>query len=268
MQTGISTASLFMRQDNEEAVRTIAGLGVKTCEVFLESFCEYTREFGELIAKNKGDLSVNSVHVYTMTIETQLFSENKRTFGDALYFLDRAMDAANAFGAKYYTFHGTARYKKASRSGLYDNFDRIATSIERAREVCKKHDIALSLETVEWSTFNRPLVFRELLSRIPDLLATLDIKQTRLSGYDEKDYLKEIAGHISHVHLSDIDENGKTCLPGKGTYNFEELFSRLADTGFDGAVLIEAYKDDYKNISELKDSAEYLNEILYKKGLL
>ena len=31
----------------------------------------------------------------------------------------------------------------------------------------------------------------------------------------------------------------------------DSLFSRLADTGFDGAVLIEAYKDDYKEIAEL-----------------
>ena len=35
---------------------------------------------------------------------------------------------------------------------------------------------------------------------------------------------------------------------------------------FDGAVLIEAYKDDYKEIAELKDSADYLKEILYKRG--
>ena len=47
MRVGISTASLFMRQYNEEAVQTIKNLGVETCEIFLETFSEYTRAFGE-----------------------------------------------------------------------------------------------------------------------------------------------------------------------------------------------------------------------------
>ena len=267
MEIGISTASLFMRQYNEEAVRTIAGMGVNTCEIFLETFCEYSREYGETLAKKKGAMQVNSVHLFTTHIEPQLFSENERTRADAYYFLDRAMDAANAFGAKYYTFHGTARYKKAARSGKNDNFLKIGDALERTRAACGKHGVALSLETVEWATYNRPGVFKEALKRCPGLYATLDIKQTRLSGYSEKEYIDEIAGRISHVHLSDIDQGGKTCLPGRGTYDFADLFLRLRDAGFNGAALIEAYKDDYADVSELKISAEYLKEILYKYNL-
>ena len=175
--------------------------------------------------------------------------------------------AANAFGAKYYTFHGTARYKKASRSGKNDNFQKIGETLERTREVCEKHGVALSLETVEWSTYNRPGVFKEALKRCPGLFATLDIKQTRLSDYPENEYIKETAGRLSHVHLSDITKEGKPCLPGRGAYDFADLFLRLRDAGFNGVALIEAYKDDYTNVSELKTSAEYLKEILYKYNL-
>lgn len=267
MRTGISTASLFMRQYNEDAVQTIKRLGVKTCEIFLETFSEYTRAYGELLNERKGNLSVNSVHLFTTNLEPQLFSENERTRKDALYFLGEAMNAANAFGAKYYTFHGTARYKKNSRSGLNDNFPKIGAALEATRQFCEKYGVALSLETVEWSTYNRPGVFKELLKYCPRLFATFDIKQTRISGYPESEYLKETAGHISHVHVSDIDSCGKTCLPGRGTYNFEDLFRRLADTGFNGAVMIEAYKDDYENVEELKTAAVYLEEILYKLNL-
>ncbi len=154
MRTGISTASLFMRQYNEDAVQTINRLGVKTCEIFLETFSEYTRAYGELLNERKGNLSVNSVHLFTTNLEPQLFSENERTRKDAFYFLGEAMNAANAFGAKYYTFHGTARYKKNSRSGLNDNFPKIGAALEATRQFCEKYGVALSLETVEWSTYN------------------------------------------------------------------------------------------------------------------
>lgn len=94
MQIGISTASLFMRQYNEEAVQTIQNLGVKTCEIFLETFSEYTRAYGEILNEKKGDLAVNSVHLYTTHIEPQLFSENERTLKDAYCFLDGREQAA------------------------------------------------------------------------------------------------------------------------------------------------------------------------------
>lgn len=113
----------------------------------------------------------------------------------------------------------------------------------------------------------RPGVFTEVRKYCPKLYTTLDIKQVRLSERPESEYLKEMAGHISHVHVSDVTKSGKTCLPGKGAYDFESLIKRLADTGFGGALIIEAYKNDYDKIEEMKTSAEYLQEILYKFNL-
>lgn len=117
MRTGISTASLFMRQYNEDAVQTINRLGVKTCEIFLETFSEYTRAYGELLNERKGNLSVNSVHLFTTNLEPQLFSENERTRKDAFYFLGEAMNAANAFGSEvlYVSRHGALQKKFEKR---------------------------------------------------------------------------------------------------------------------------------------------------------
>ena len=49
-------------------------------------------------------------------------------------------------------------------------------------------------------------------------------------------------------------------LPGRGRFNFEELFRRLKGAGFNGSVLIENYNDDYRELKDLKDSYEYLLE--------
>ena len=53
-------------------------------------------------------------------------------------------------------------------------------------------------------------------------------------------------------------------MPGQGTFDFETLLRRLVDVGYDGPLLIEAYKDDYGELIELKQACEYLQEILYK----
>ena len=70
--------------------------------------------------------------------------------------------------------------------------------------------------------------------------------------------------NIKTLHLSDVDENGKIKLPGKGTFDFETLFRRLNDSGSDPTALIEVYKDDYDDIGEIKNSLDYLREIQYK----
>ena len=88
----------------------------------------------------------------------------------------------------------------------------------------------------------------------------LDIKQARISGYDWRDYLSEMGEDLATVHVSDVDASGKMCLPGRGVFPFDELFSRLRDIGFYGAVLIENYSRDYSDPEELRTSYEYLCE--------
>lgn len=259
MKTGISTASLFLRQETEQAFSTIKELGADCIEVFLGTYYEYRPEFAKKYAPLTGGMEVAAVHALSSNFEPQLFSKSRRVRGDAFYWLDQIMRSAQLFGAKKYSFHGYI-----SRCTGDENVDE---TVERLREICEfcaRYGVDVCLENVSWCTYNRPGLFRRLKSRCPQLAAVVDIKQARRSGYNLNKYIEDTAGAISHVHLSDLDANGKMCLPGKGKYNFEEIFKRLKGAGFDGPALIEVYGSDYAEISELKQSLDFLNEIIYK----
>ena len=268
MKAGVSTASLFMRRKNEDAVQRLRELGVQCAEVFLTSFSEYGEEFARIVKEKKGDVCINSVHILNAQIEPQLFSNHERVKADSYYFLGKAMAGAKLLGAPYYTFHGTARVKKASRSGENDDFKTIVQGFEQIVQTCEKYGVTLCLENVEWSTYNRVGVFEKIAPAVPTLKGVLDIKQARISGYPYERYLQEMGAKIAHVHLSDIDERGNICLPGKGTFDFSTLVKRLQDVGFDGPLLIEVYKNDYTHERELKTACDYINEILYKQDCL
>ena len=122
MQTGVSTASLFMRKNNEDALPFLESQGISVAEVFLTSFSEYGEPFASLLKERKGKLQINSVHILNTEFEPQLFNAHPRVLKDAYDWLDKVMISANALGAPYYTFHGTSRVKRASRSGANDNF--------------------------------------------------------------------------------------------------------------------------------------------------
>ena len=254
MKTGISTASFYLRQEIEQAIVTIKELGAHCTEVFYNTFYEYRPEFSEKLDA-KG-IEVNSVHVNTHHIEHSLFNPSRRVRGDAYYWLDQVMRSAQILGCKNYTFHG--------KVGKAENLDEAADYLRGAVEFCARYGVNLCLENVVWSLYHKPKIFSYLKERIPRLCGVFDIKQAQRSGYKYTEYIDDMKGAISHVHLSDMDKDGKMCLPGKGVYNFKEVLTRLKDAGFDGNIIIEVYKDDYGDIKELKTSLEYLDEIIYK----
>ena len=264
MKTGISTASLFLRKNNLQTMKLFQELGVKDAEVFLTTYSEYDKKFAKKLAKAKGDIAVNSVHILNTQFEPQLFGAHPLVKADAFSWLKKVMECAKILRAPYYTFHGTARVKKASRSGDKDDFAKMIRSFEEIVSCCESYGVTLCLENVEWSTYNRPGVFSKIANAIPNLKGVLDIKQARISGYPYEDYLEEMGEKIAYAHLLDIDENGNACLPGKGVFDFETLVKRLYDKGFDGNLLIEAYAGDYTAETELKTSLDYLNEIIDK----
>ncbi|MBE7090238.1 MAG: sugar phosphate isomerase/epimerase [Clostridiales bacterium] len=261
MQTGISTASLFVRYTTEDALRYLAENKIKTAEIFLSTYCEYSKEFGKILKSVQGETDVHSIHVLNTQFEPQLYSIGERANRDAFLMLDQALQAGKEVGAKYYTFHGVARLKKTP---LNMDFERIGRITQKIIDKCKEYNITLSYENVHWAYYNYIGFFSELKKRVSGLKGTLDIKQARQSGIHYSEFIKEMNSDIVTVHISDVDENGKMCLPGRGVTDFNDLFSRLKDVGFDGAVLLEVYKNDYDNPSELITSLDFINEVADK----
>lgn len=259
--SGVSTASLFMREMNEDALTVLKDLGVRCTEIFLTTFSEYTESYARLLKSRAEGITVNSVHLLNTQFEPQLFGAHPRARKDAYDILDGAMRSAHIFGAEAYTFHGITRLKK-SFSGL--NYPKIAEDMREIAEVCARHSVKLCLENVHWAMYAEPGIFGELKKYFPGLSCVFDIKQARLSGYPYAMYIKDMEGGISHVHLSDVDESGKICLPGRGKTDFYDVFSRLKDAGFYGAAIVEVYTGDYKDYTELKQSCDFLDEMIDK----
>ncbi len=261
MKVGISTASFFCRLENDKCFGELRRAGADVCEVFLNTYSEYNQNYGELIGKAKGDIEVHSVHVLNTNYEPQLYNRSEKVERDAFALLDGAMSAGEKMGAHYHSFHGVARLKKTP---INMDFDFIGERTNKIIDCASKHGITLAYENVHWAYYNYPGFFGELKKRCPALKGTLDIKQAAQSGYAFEEYIKDMGEDIVTVHLSDFDPNGRIVLPGKGIVDFSELFKRLMGAGFDGAALIEVYKESYREYGELKESLDYLKEILWK----
>lgn len=261
MEIGVSTASLFKRQYNEDALVTLNEIDARVCEIFLGTYREYTSDFANLLKSRLGNLKVHSIHTLNTHFEPQLFAVNPRAIDDAYEIYASCLNTAKLLNAKNYTLHGIARFK---RNILYNNYDSIGPKIEKARMFAEKHGVDMCLENVEWAYYNHVGFLTEILKYAPNLKTCLDVKQARIAGEGYVSYLNEMGNRINTVHLSDITDAGKICLPGKGCFDFEDLFKRLKDVNFNGNMLIEVYYEDYSDVSEIKESLYYLRNIKEK----
>lgn len=262
MKIGISTATFFSKLLTEDSFAEIKELGFDCIEVFLTTFREYEEEFIKLLKEKQNGIQVFSVHTLNQQFEPELFNSVARTREDAFYFLRKIARAAQILDAKYYTFHGPARLK---RTPYTFDFAKLGATVETINSVLSEYSPSLELayENVHWTFFSEPDFFTNL-KKYTTVKTCLDIKQAMQSKIPVKEYIDAMGETIVNIHLCDYFENGKLTLPGKGIFNFTELFKRLKDVGYDGPAMLELYAGDYTNFKEIKDSYDYLNDCLNK----
>ncbi len=265
MRIGISTASYFPHLFTEETFDQMVGVGCDICEVFLASHCEYTDDFAKVLsnrlakARQKGRLDVHSMHTLTNQFEPDLFNVGLRARHDAEDIFRHALGVGKAIGAHNYTFHGATLLKRIEYKFDYDRLSKIVNHIA---EIAGEYDIKLCYENVHWAYFSTPEYFRNMKGLCSNIGGVLDIKQAMQSHIDWREFLDVLSDRLVTVHLCDYNEDGSLAMPGRGHFDFVELFRALMDKGYDGPCFMEVYSKNYGKVEELKESFDYLNHCL------
>jgi len=144
-----------------------------------------------------------------------------------------------------------------------DEWDMLTTGLNKLGKVAKDMGIALTfhhhMETVVQTAAE---IDRLMENTDPELFSLLfDSGHLAYCGEDYMAVLKKYAKRIKHVHLKDIRPDviskvkeeklsflqgvrlGTFTVPGDGAIDFAPIFDVLAETGYEGYVLVEAEQD-------------------------
>ncbi len=262
MSIGLSSAAFYGRMETDDAAAYLADFPADCCEIFLQTPSEYTRAFGETVARQLQGVQCVSVHAKGTQFEPDLFGRSRRQVEDAMGIFAGVCDAGQAMGAKYYVFHGPGTAHHDMQPGdihaLQERFARMqAIAAERGMEVL--------WENVSWCTLRTPENARQLKALLPGLHFVLDVKQAFRSGVDWRAMLQAMGEDIRHVHVLDWDEQGRVCLPGNGVADWAELFRMLRQMGYGGDVILEPYEHLTRDESALRRSLMYLNGLILRE---
>lgn len=260
MKIGLSSASFYPEILTENSITLMKKIGFDCGEIFLNSPSEYEKDFIKKLVREKetSGFQVISVHSFTSQFEPYLFDRYKRRREDMLIYFEKVCKAANDLGASFYTFHGM-RY---ADPGKLDN-DFIIQIYNLLIDICSKYNIKLAQENVSWC-MSKDIGFLGMLNERCEgkLFFTLDIKQAYKAQIPPEDYIKAMGSSIVNLHINDKDSKNVCLLPGKGDVDYKKLFAKLKKAGYKGDAIIEVYRENYNDYSEIIKSKKILETLL------
>lgn len=179
---------------------------------------------------------------------------------------------------------------------IEENWPRFRKTWKPLIQLAERHEVKIAIENCpmyftqdEWPSGKNlaysPAIWRRMFEDFPSPFFGLNYDPSHLI-WQRIDYLKplrEFAGRIHHVHakdaridLSRLDDVGILAtpleyhspkLPGLGDVEWGRFFSSLTDSGYDGAVCIEAEDRAFEGSlasrkAALRQSARFLRQFL------
>lgn len=258
MFAGASTACLYPEQ-TEKSLAILGESGIKNIELFVNAACETEGDiFSEILrVKKTFDLNIISLHPYTSFLETfTIFGDYPRRFDETIEFYKRFFRTMNALEAKIFVFHGAMKDHEIP-------FNLFAERYSRLYEIGKSFGITVSLENVHYCESGS----LKFLTKIKDALGescafVLDIKQALRSNIDPFLIMNALGDKIKHYHVSDHTAEND-CVPvGKGSFDFAKFADKLKRLDYSGGVILELYRNGYRDVSELYESVKYMDMLL------
>ncbi len=257
MSFGVSSSCLYPLC-TEEALKKLGELGVKKCEIFLNSPTETTLTFAKELNRIKTEYGIDvvSVHPFSSFAETyMLFSEYLRRFDDMLEFYKRDFEVTAELGAKISIIHGSKLPQKISNAEYFERFEKL---VDEGR----KFGVTVAQENVNNHLSESPTFLSEMRETLGDKFnMVFDVKQSVRAGFEPLTFAKEFAGNIVHVHISDHKEGFDCLAPGKGGFDFAKLLKIMNNANYGGDFMIELYRSNYGEYSELVQALDYVQNL-------
>lgn len=257
MEIGMSLAC-FYPMEPERAVEEAAALGIRVCEVFLNTCSELNDTYLHSLRAScdRHDIRVYSVHPFTSFLENYLFfSPYPRRVADATEFYRRYAEAAKILGAKVVNIHG-------DRGIGLESVSQYAELIKPLLSLQDQTGIVYSMENVYYNSVNHPEFTAKLRQLVPDVRFTLDIKQAFKGEQDPYALAEAMGDAVVNFHINDRDDQHICLLPGSGTVDYPRIGKILDNNHYNGPALIEVYSSNFEDRDEIAKSKNYLEDKL------
>lgn len=251
---GLSTVSVYP-ESTAHAFGYAASLGYDAVEVMVgvDGLSQQIEAVRQLSVHH--DMPVSAIHAPCL-----LFTQ--RVWGTEPWGkLHRSAEMAHAVGAGTVVVHPPFRWQRDYAAGFVEGIERLE----------KETGLFFAVENMyPWKASSRRGVEMYLPGRDPSeepyANATIDLSHAAIAGDDIVAMATRLGQRLRHIHLTDGTGGAKDehLVPGRGTTGADRFLHHLAQTGFEGDIVVEintrkaATKADRE--ADLRESLEFARE--------
>lgn len=241
----------------EEALDTIAELGLKRVEVIAlrNNGIDLDDWPAERLADAMTRRGLEMIGLYPVPID--LRSPEQRTGSNA--YIRRAIETAVATGCRRVIFPPIG----PNMRDTYDYAELAGECLDLAGAIGDR-DVRICLE----NHYLWPLSFAEDYARLferlddPRVGVCFDVGHYARGGQSHEAFIERFADRIGHVHLKDLDADGKAVRFGKGAVPLRRAVEALRQAGYDGTASIETEIRGGDRVENLAHAAAYCRDTL------
>lgn len=141
-----------------------------------------------------------------------------------------------------------------------------ARGLARAAKIAEEEGIMILVEPEPQLLLENSTQFKQLMKEVDSEYVRLnfDIGHFFCVREDPAKTVHELADHIGHFHLADINENRvhNHLIPGHGAINFGQVFEAIDDIGYKGFVTVESYPYQSAPTKAAQEAFDYLTGIM------
>src|SRR5687768_10871234 len=253
MQLGVNTwtwVSPFRTEDARSLFPKIKEMGFDSVEVALEDpFLVDAEEIVRLASAN--GLGVQVCGAFGPGRD--MSSDDPAVVNQAFDYIQQAVDFAQKVGSSVvcgpmYSAVGKARH--VPQETRRQERDRAVEGLKKAAEIAESAGVRLAVEPLnrfETDMINTALQARELVESVgsPAIGIHLDTFHMNIEEADVYEAVRVAGNRLYHVHASESNRG----TPGAGLAAWDELARGLKDVNYNGAVVIETFTPEVKEIA-------------------
>lgn len=258
MDVGVSTACLYPLE-TEKALFELAARGVKNVEIFVNSVDELEGSiFNEMknTIKNYG-MSVKSFHPFSSPMETLfIFGNYPRRTDYLMDIYKRYFEKMSEIGARVFVLHGAILSSNVPDERYLERYLRLY-------RIGKEFGVTVAQENICYCKSCSVNFLKTMSEQLGDEVGfVVDLKQARRSNLNLFQLIEAVGEKIVHMHVSDSGTAGD-CMPvGAGDFDFNRLFTMLDKFKYNGTLIVELYRENYRSYDDLADCARRLDNLL------
>lgn len=224
----LSTASVYP-EDTSHAFDYASRLGYDGLEVMVGMDGISQDAFRVRALMDYHEVPVVAVHAPCLLITQRVWGS------DPWDKLRRSAEMAHEVGAHVVVVHPPFRWQKEYAAGFLDGIARLETETGIAYAVENMYPWRARGRTMEVYAPGRDP------SELDCANATIDLSHSAVAGQDPVEMAKRLGDRLRHVHMTDGTGSAKDehLVPGRGNQPCAEFVEHLADSGFDGHIVVE-----------------------------